>query len=515
MSTVQGAKELQQVNPRDLQLEDNVRAEASLTKDFIASIKELGVLMPVIAVRNPDGTLMVRAGQRRTAAAREAELETIPVYITDEGTDEASRLVTQIVENDQRMGLNANDRTLGIQALIDTGMSVTKIARRLSIPATQVKKTSAVARSRAALEALQNESLTLDQAAEIAEFDGDQDAVDALIAAAKRNHFEHEVARQKIDRDYRERLAKVAEDYAKLGVTVLDQRPDYGNPDMVPEYSLVDADGNDLDKEVILASVKANPQLWAVSLTEESVFTDAEGNTVPESKIDWSTDGDDDGEAEEGFVHLKTVTETAVIVPDQYYCLNSDEAGLTVSERFLQRTAGTEETTPSIAQREAEKRERRKVLALNKAGDAAQGVRRAFVTSLLQRKTAPKGSAVFIAKMLTVDPSLLAGYTAAVTAAELLGVASDELVASGTGHLAAQTAECTEQRAEVITLGLVLGALEIRAPKGAWRAPSAHVVGPKEYLAFLADCGYSLSTVEQVMSGAITSDEALEEDHHE
>ena len=509
MSTIESGRELQQVDPRNLQLENNVRAEASLTKDFVASIKELGVLMPVIAVRNPDGVLMVRAGQRRTAAAREAGLTSIPVYITDEGTDDASRLVTQIVENDQRLGLQADDRAMGIQALIDTGMSVTKIAKRLSIPATQVKKSSAVASSKAALEALQKESLTLDQAAEIAEFEGDQDAVDSLIAAAKRNHFDHEVARQKVDREFRQELAKASQPYIERGVTVLEARPMYGDTEMVSEDFLADAEGNEVEREAVLASIEANPQAWAVLLDEESVFTTSDGEIVPEIKIDWATETDPDSEPEEGLIHAGTVEEVTAFVVSDYYCLDPAAAGFALSERFarVQAQGGQGEVTPTIAQREAEKRERRKVLALNKAGDAAQGVRRAFVTSLLQRKTAPKGSALFVAKMLTVDPSLLAGYTAAVTAAELLGVASDQLVAS--------TAECTEQRAEIITLGLVLGALEIRAPKGAWRAPSAHVVGPKEYLAFLADCGYSLSTVEQVMSGAITSDEALEEDHHE
>jgi ParB family chromosome partitioning protein len=38
---------------------------------------------------------------------------------------------------------------------------------------------------------------------------------------------------------------------------------------------------------------------------------------------------------------------------------------------------------------EAEKREHRKVLALNKLGDAALGVRREFVKKLLARKTPP------------------------------------------------------------------------------------------------------------------------------
>jgi ParB family transcriptional regulator, chromosome partitioning protein len=507
MTTVEGARELQQVDPRNLQLENNVRAEASLTKDFIASVKELGVLMPVIAVRNPDGTLLVRAGQRRTAAAREAGLPAIPVYVTDAGTDDASRLVTQIVENDQRLGLEADDRALGIQALIDTGMSVTKVAKRLSIPAAQVKQSSAVARSKAALEALQQASLTLDEAAEIAEFEDDPEAVAALIDASKRRYFDHELARQKSNREYRKNHAKAAEVYTKLGMTVLDERPDWGDDAIVSEYYLIDADGNEVDRQAVLASAAATPQAWAVRLEEESVFTDAEGGTVPDSAIDWATEGDPDREPEEGFVHADSVQETIVFIPAEYYCIDRDAtAALALSERFLRQQAngGVGTTTPSIADREAEKRERRKVLALNKAGDAAVGVRRAFVTTLLQRKTTPKGAAQFVAKVLTTDPGLLSGYGATVTAAELLGVE----------NLAVAAAQITDQRADVITLGLVLGALETRAPKGAWRAPSAHTVGPKEYLGFLAECGYTLSTVEQVMVGAKTSDEALEEDHH-
>lgn len=507
MATAEGTRELQQIDPRNLQLENNVRAEASLTKDFLASIKELGVLMPVIAVRNLDGTLLVRAGQRRTAAAREVGLTSIPVYITDEGTDDATRLVTQIVENDQRLGLEADDRALGIQALIDTGMSVTKVAKKLSIPAAQVKKSSAVASSKAALEALQHESLTLDQAAELAEFEDDPAAVAALIEASKRRFFDHELARQKSDRIYREKLGEASKPYTERGVTVVESRPAYGDTEMVADAYLVDADGNDVDREAVLASVEANPQAWAVRLEEESIFTTGTGEVVPENKIDWATEADPEAEPEEGLVHADSVKETIVFVPGEFYCLDPEAVGFNLSDRFLRMQAQGGQPTPTIADREAEKRERRKVLALNKAGDTAQGVRRAFVTTLLQRKTLPKGAAVFIAKTLTADPTLLGGYTAAATAAELLGVAGDELASSA--------AEATDQRAEIITLGLVLGALEVRSPKGAWRAPSAHLVGPKEYLDFLAACGYTLAPVEQVMNGTKTADEVMEESHHE
>lgn len=505
---------IQQVDPRNLQLEDNVRTEASLTKDFVANIKELGVLMPVVAVRNPDGTLMVRAGQRRTAAAREAGLESIPVYITGQDTDDASRLVTQIVENDQRLGLRNDDRVAGIQALIDTGMSVTKIAKKLSIPSAQVKKSSAVARSKVALEALQAESVTLDEAAAIAEFEDDPAIVERLVNAAKRNYFDHELARQQADRETRKVYEQTAEVYAKRGLTVLSEHPeDRWSLDLVSQFSLVTPSGDDLDAEAVQALVDADPSKWAVRLEEEAVFTDSEGNTVPDSAIDWATEADPDAEPEEGFVHASSVTETVVFLPVEYYCLDTEAVGLGLSERFQRDRARreadpTSAPTPTLAEREAEKRERRKVLALNKAGDAAVGVRRAFVTTLLQRKTTPKGASVFVARMLTADPGLLSGYLSASTAAELLGVEADQLAPSVAG-------EVTPQRAEVVTLALVLGALEVRAPKGAWRAPSAHPVGPKEYLGFLAECGYSPSVVEQVMAGAKSSDEALEEITHD
>jgi len=102
--------ELLEVDPNTLELEDNVRAEASLDKQFIASIKENGVLVPIVAVRAADGALKVRMGQRRTAAAKEVGLATVPVYVTDADDDTATRLVQQIIENDQRLSLTQTDR---------------------------------------------------------------------------------------------------------------------------------------------------------------------------------------------------------------------------------------------------------------------------------------------------------------------------------------------------------------------------------------------------------------------
>ena len=69
-------------------------------------------------------------------------------------------------------------------------------------------------------------------------------------------------------------------------------------------------------------------------------------------------------------------------------------------------------------------------------------------------------------------------------------------------------------RAQVITLGVVLGALESRTPKDAWRSGGVsgygHSLRSGEYLAFLVANGYQLAEVERVIVGERTGYEAYD-----
>jgi ParB family transcriptional regulator, chromosome partitioning protein len=117
---------LEHLDPHSLTLELNVRDVADLDAQFVASIKEHGVLTPIAAVRTEDGTVWVRAGQRRTLAAREANLSTVPVYLrpvatSDEAARIAERVPEQIVENDKRKGITEAQRARGIQQMLDAG----------------------------------------------------------------------------------------------------------------------------------------------------------------------------------------------------------------------------------------------------------------------------------------------------------------------------------------------------------------------------------------------------------
>src|SRR6478735_7706393 len=74
-----GGGTIEHLDPHSLEVGDNVREYANLNRPFLDSIAEHGVLVPLTAIRRPDGVVEVRNGQRRTMAARKAGLSTVPV----------------------------------------------------------------------------------------------------------------------------------------------------------------------------------------------------------------------------------------------------------------------------------------------------------------------------------------------------------------------------------------------------------------------------------------------------
>lgn len=169
---------LEHLDPALLDIGDNVRDDAALSKAFITNIAENGVLVPITGVRDPERpeVIQVRNGQRRTLAAREVGLASVPVYVLPSTAADASqetidRIVHQIVTNDQKRDLTDAQRARGIQQMIDAGLSVTKVAKRLSVGKDAVKAAHAAARSATAMDALASGQLSLTEAAAITEFE--------------------------------------------------------------------------------------------------------------------------------------------------------------------------------------------------------------------------------------------------------------------------------------------------------------------------------------------------------
>jgi ParB family chromosome partitioning protein len=85
--------------------------------DLCASIKEHGVVQPLIVTRLPSGGYELIAGERRLRAAGMAGLVTVPVIIRESTPQEMLEIA--IIENVQRADLNPIEEALAYQALKD------------------------------------------------------------------------------------------------------------------------------------------------------------------------------------------------------------------------------------------------------------------------------------------------------------------------------------------------------------------------------------------------------------
>ncbi len=133
------ATSIELVDPASLLVDLNVRHDPRLDAAFSASIKELGVLVPIVAVRTAEKQLRVRFGHRRTLAAVAAGAASVPVVVAaDEATTDAAsveRLVRQYAENENRTGLSNAERIGIIEQLSAFGVSSAQIAKRTNATA--------------------------------------------------------------------------------------------------------------------------------------------------------------------------------------------------------------------------------------------------------------------------------------------------------------------------------------------------------------------------------------------
>ena len=100
-------------NPRQPRTTFDAQSLAELEQ----SIRELGVLVPIIVRPLPDGVYELVAGERRWRAAAAAGLATIPAIVRS--VDDRTSLEVAIVENLQRQGLDPLEEAMGFQHLID------------------------------------------------------------------------------------------------------------------------------------------------------------------------------------------------------------------------------------------------------------------------------------------------------------------------------------------------------------------------------------------------------------
>ena len=97
---------------------------------LVASVRELGVLQPVLVRAIDEGTYELIAGERRWRAAKRAGLPTIPALVRE--VDDLSSLEQAVVENLHRQDLNPLEEAAAYQQLIeDFGLTHEHLAVRV------------------------------------------------------------------------------------------------------------------------------------------------------------------------------------------------------------------------------------------------------------------------------------------------------------------------------------------------------------------------------------------------
>lgn len=108
--------------------------------ELVHSVKEFGVLQPVVVRRNSGGEYELIMGERRTRAAREAGLEAIPAIVRETADEDLLR--DALLENLHRSELNPLEEASAYQQLLeDFGITQEELATRIGRSRPQISNT--------------------------------------------------------------------------------------------------------------------------------------------------------------------------------------------------------------------------------------------------------------------------------------------------------------------------------------------------------------------------------------
>lgn len=441
MTTTTTPGTIEHIDPQTIDVTANVRTEVTLGREFIDSIRANGVLQPVVAYRDSEG-LHVRYGQRRTLAAQMVGLATMPVYVVDvDDTDTAQRIIEQLVENDQREALGEGERLEAWRQLELEGLSATQIAKRTGTKRDTIKTGLTVASSDTGTRLVAEVGLTLDQAATLIEFEDDPQAVADLteIARSQPDYFPVAVQRARNERDAAALREKVEAEQAAKGHRIMDSRPNWDDATPYRLHQVTDEGGNRITSDYVEGKpgIAAHVSAW-----------DAERFEVT------------------------------------YYVDDLDAAGLILRPDVTSGAAKGPMT-------DEQKAERKTLIANNKEWDAAEAVRREWVTTFLARKTMPKDAMSVVATLLATG-----GYDLGQSIGHGNGQAQEFLgIERGDRDKIAEYLTAHPTRATHVAVAIVLGGIEQQTSRDTWRYPRPEKA---RYFQTLQTWGYPLSPVEKI-----------------
>ena len=112
--------------------------DASLD-DLANSIKEKGLLNPIIVRRKSDGTYELIAGQRRFLACQKLGWKTIPAIIRDI-TDDTDAIIISLIENVHRADMNPIDKAKAYQRIFKKYKDLKMVAKETGVSVSTIRK---------------------------------------------------------------------------------------------------------------------------------------------------------------------------------------------------------------------------------------------------------------------------------------------------------------------------------------------------------------------------------------
>jgi ParB family chromosome partitioning protein len=210
----------------------NVREDLDLSTEFLASVAEVGVRVPLLVTRH-DGGYLVIDGHRRLAAAVKAGLAEVPCVLDPNRVhDEAGQFLDMVIVNSDghRRNFTPAEEAAALFAAHEAGATRTRLRKATGRKADQIKAALAAGgiseETRTAAGELVSQ-LTLDQLALLAEFDGDEGAVARMVTALSNGGYsaEYMAERIRLDRAEAAQHEQLVADLRAAGTAITEDLP--------------------------------------------------------------------------------------------------------------------------------------------------------------------------------------------------------------------------------------------------------------------------------------------------
>lgn len=213
----------------------NVRKDVGIVTDLANSITEQGILQPLVVAPAlaGDGYTII-AGHRRHAAAKLANVDSLPCVIREDLDTEPKQLVAMLVENTQRADLTPVEEATAYQTILDfgDGFNVKTVAKATGRSQSHVRKRLLLTKlNEDAKGKLEDQTLNVDQALVLVDFADDEEATAKLLeAAAEGRNWNYTVEMETRRRNAPVKVANAKAALEAAGIELIPEEHRYSGP---------------------------------------------------------------------------------------------------------------------------------------------------------------------------------------------------------------------------------------------------------------------------------------------